>query len=246
MENLKVLIVEDEHLAAEGLKSYIAEIDFLQLVVYCENALEANRILSEQSIDLIFLDIQMPKLTGIDFLKSLSKPPMVIFTTAYSDYAVEGFEVNAIDYLVKPFTFDRFFSAIQKAQKRLNETAAKELTQPSPHEPAQESFFYVKADKKLSKVKFEDILFIEGLKDYVIIKRKTDRIVTLQTMKGLEKKLPTHLFRRVHRSYIIALDKIEAIVGNSVEIIDGKSKKLIPIGKNYRDEILDVVNRNRL
>lgn len=246
MKTIRALAIDDEPLALDIIENYAQKIPDLELVGHCKSAMEATTWIQNESIDLLILDIKMPQITGVDFVKSLNNPPLVIFTTAYSDYAVEGFEVNAIDYLVKPFTFDRFFSAIQKAQQRLKETASNELSQPSPQESTQDSFFYVKADKKLSKVKFEDILYIEGLKDYVIIKRKTDRIVTLQTMKGLEKKLPTHLFRRVHRSFIIALDKIEAIVGNSVEIMDGKTKKLIPIGKNYRDEILEVVNRNRL
>jgi DNA-binding LytR/AlgR family response regulator len=185
----------------------------------------------------------MPQISGIELVKSLTHPPHIIFTTAHSDFAVDGFDLNAVDFLLKPFTFDRFLKAIQKVNQRLIENQRNFSSGATDSEP---SFIYVKADKKLTKVNYNDIYYIEGLKDYVIIKREDDRIVTLQTMKGLENKLPSNLFMRVHRSYIIALNKIEAVVGNSVEINIGGKKKTIPIGKNYRNEILEKVNEQRL
>jgi DNA-binding LytR/AlgR family response regulator len=174
----------------------------------------------------------------------------VIFTTAYPNYAVEGFEVNAIDYLVKPISMDRFMKAVNKAVEMISLKEQKgEAPASGTIEQAEEEnsdFIYVKADKKLIKIKYDEIYYIEGLKDYVIIKRKDDRIVTLQTMKSLDKKLPANMFQRIHRSYIVALNKINAIVGNQVEMhIDGK-RKTIPIGKIYRDELLEIVNQNRL
>jgi len=198
--------------------------------------MEALNILKTEQIDLLFLDIQMPGLTGIELVKSLPKKPATIFTTAYSEYALEGFELDAIDYLLKPISKERFLRAVFKAQEYL----AKE------NAPDQNDFFFVKADKKLIKVAFDDILYIEGLKDYVIIKSFEGRIITLQTMKSLEEKLPGHIFQRVHRSYIANITKVKALVGNSLEIDEKKQTKIIPIGKNYRDLIFELINKNRL
>ena len=191
----------------------------------------------------MFLDIQMPQITGIEFLKSLSNPPMVIFTTAYSNYALEGFELNALDYLLKPISLDRFMKAVNKALEQydlINQESG------SSSAGADEDFFFVKADKKLVKVRYKDILYIEGLKDYVIIRLEEGRVITLQTMKSLEDKLPSQLFKRVHRSYIVALDKINALVGNMIELTEKGQAKHIPVGKNYRDELLALVNDKRL
>ena len=243
MKNIKAIAIDDEPLALEVIQNFADKIPALTIGKKCASAMEASEELATGNYDLMILDIKMPQISGIELLKSLTQPPCVIFTTAYSDFAVEGFDLNAVDYLLKPFTFDRFLKAIQKASLRLSESTSSVNDQNSNAAPP---FIYVKADKKLTKVRFDDIYYIEGLKDYVIIKRSKDRIVTLQTMKGLEEKLPSNLFMRVHRSYIIALDKIEAVIGNSVEIRLGGEKKLIPIGKNYRDEILEVINENRL
>ncbi len=240
----KVLIVDDEPLALDIMETYISKLPSLELVKKCVNAIEAFDALNSHEIDIMFLDINMPQLTGIDFLKTLSNPPLVIFTTAYSEYAVEGFELNAIDYLLKPISFERFMKAVNKAMAQL-ELQQKEETVPVATESNEASgtdFIFVKSDKKLVKIKYEDILYIEGLKDYVIIRMATSRVITLQTMKSLEAKLPSNIFKRVHRSYIVNLDKIDAIVGNMVEI----NKKHLPIGKNYRDDLLAIINENRL
>ena len=237
---LKVIIVDDEPLAIDVMESHISKMPDLEIVAKCNNALEANEALSKFHVDLMFLDIQMPQLTGIELLKSLTNPPMVIFTTAYSDYALEGFNLNVVDYLLKPISFDRFFKAVNKATDKFKANSS-ELSF-SDEEP----FFFVKADKKLIKVNFDDILYIEGLKDYVIIRQESSRVITLQTMKSLEEKLPDTVFRRIHRSYIININKIKAIVGNMVEITEKGQSKHIPIGKNYRDDLLTLVNQNRL
>jgi DNA-binding LytR/AlgR family response regulator len=244
MKEIRAIAVDDEPLALEVIQNYAEKIPSLTIIKQCDSAMEASEELAKGHYDLLILDIQMPQISGIEFVKSLTHPPNVIFTTAYSDFAVEGFDLNAVDYLLKPFTFDRFLKAIQKVNQRVSETTT--TNQSESDSSGGQPFIYVKADKKLTKVKFDDIYYIEGLKDYVIIKRENDRIVTLQTMKGLEEKLPSNLFMRVHRSYIIALDKIEAVVGNSVEIRIGGEKKMVPIGKNYRDEILEIINENRL
>ncbi|MBK8557520.1 MAG: response regulator transcription factor [Lewinellaceae bacterium] len=239
---LKVMIVDDEPLALDVLETYIQQMPELQLVRRCSNALEANEALKSEQVDLMFLDIQMPQLTGIDFVKSLSHPPMVVFTTAYPNYAIQGFDLNALDYLLKPVSLDRFMKSVNKALDHAN---SQRDGAGNNHEP-EADFFFVKADKKLVKVNFEDIIFIEGLKDYVIIRLLNGRVITLQTMKSLEERLPSNLFRRIHRSYIVAMDKIAAIEGNMVEVMEKDKPKLLPIGKNYRDELLVMIDKNRL
>jgi DNA-binding LytR/AlgR family response regulator len=241
---LNVLIVDDEPLALDIIETFVARIDDLKLIRRCSNAIEAKEALEEHHIDLMFLDIQMPQITGVEFLKSLENPPMVIFTTAYSNYAIESYDLNALDYLLKPISFDRFQKAVSKAveQHQLHKQADKEDTAA----PEEVDHIYVKSDKKLMRVKYSDMIYIEGLKDYVIIRMDVGRIITLQTMKSLEEKLPRNKFRRVHRSYIVAVDKILSIEGNMIEVLEKGLKKLIPIGKNYRDELLDLVDKNRL
>lgn len=241
---INTIIVDDEPLALDVLETYIEKMPDLHLVKRCNNAFEATEALKEFDIDLMFLDIQMPQLTGIDFLKTLSDPPLVIFTTAYSNYAIEGFELNATDYLLKPISLERFIKASNKAveqiELRRKETAATvEVNSP-------EDFTFVKADKKYVKVKFSEVLYIEGLKDYVIIRTEKGRVITLQTMKSLEEKLPQKMFKRIHRSYIVNIDQVEAILGNMVEVIEKGQPKHLPIGKNYRDELLALVNQNKL
>lgn len=232
----KVIIVDDEPLAREIIQSHLANLDAFELVASCQNAIEANTVLQTEDVDLMFLDIQMPNLSGVDFLKSLNNPPDVIFTTAYSEYAVDGFNLNAIDYLLKPIGLDRFLQATNKFIEKQSTTVSKGV----------DDFFFVKADKKMVKIHFDDILYVEGLKDYVIIKQNDSRVIALQTMKSLESKLPSDTFMRIHRSYIINLDKIEAVFGSMVEIMEGGNKKNIPIGKNYKDALLELINSNRL
>lgn len=240
---IRAIIVDDEPLAIEVLETYVNKLPELILVAKCENAIEANDVLKKHEVDLMFLDIQMPQLSGIDFLKSLAKPPFVVFTTAYPDYAVEGFELNAVDYLLKPISFDRFLKAVNKVSDKMSIKKSDNTPLVNDYH---EEFIFVKADKKLVKVNFNDVLYIEGLKDYVIIKQNSGRLITLQTMKSLEDKMPTSQFRRIHRSYIVNVDKIQAIVGNMVEIMDGNKVKQIPIGNNYKDDLLALVNDNRL
>ena len=250
---MNVIIVDDEPLALDVLETYIERMPDLRLIMRCNNAFEANEALKNHEIDLMFLDIQMPQLTGIEFLKTLSKPPMVVFTTAYSNYAIEGFELNALDYLLKPISMDRFMKAVNKAteQYQLHHKEAATNT-PSPDsimvgtEGGTTDYIFVKSDKKLIRVKFADILYIEGLKDYVIIRTETGRVISLQTMKSLEDKLPFGQFVRIHRSYIAGMDKIQAIVGNMVEVMEKGQPKHLPIGKNYRDELLELIEKHKL
>lgn len=245
---IKVIIVDDEPLAQDVLETYVEKFPELSLVQKCNNALEANEVLKNQDIDLMFLDIQMPQLTGIDFLKTLTRPPLVIFTTAYPNYALEGFELNALDYLLKPISLERFIKAVNKAveQIKLQRNEPGSTSSSAAEGGDHPDYIFVKADKKLVKVNYHDIIYIEGLKDYVIIRMENQRVITLQTMKSLEDKLPAPRFKRIHRSYIINIDKINAIVGNMVEVMEKNQPKHLPIGKNYRDELNDMIEKNKL
>ncbi len=245
---IRTIIVDDEPLALDVLETYIEQVPELELIARCTNALEANKVLTEQQVDLMFLDIQMPQLTGIDFLKSLIRPPLVVFTTAYPNYALEGFELDALDYLLKPISMERFLKTVNRASEMLKLRHAEDNLRPHADMglEAHDDFIFVKADKKLVRVNYDDVLYIEGLKDYVIIRMDKRRIITLQTMKSLEDKLPKHRFKRIHRSYIVNLDKIQAIVGNMVEVIEKGQVKHLPVGKNYREELLEIINNKRL
>jgi DNA-binding LytR/AlgR family response regulator len=247
---LNVLIVDDEPLALDVLETYISQMPELNLVKRCTNALEANEALKTHDIDLMFLDIQMPQLTGIDFVKTLLHPPMIVFTTAYPNYAIQGFDLNALDYLLKPISLDRFMKAVNKAVEHAElagrEPAAGGSTDIAVNANEALDFFFVKADKKLIKINFDDIIYVEGLKDYVIIRLFAGRVITLQTMKSLEERLPQGRFRRIHRSFIVAMDKIVAVEGNMIEVMEKDRPKLLPIGKNYRDELLEIIEKNRL
>lgn len=236
---INVIIVDDEPLAQEVLETLIKQMPQLNLVAKCNNAIEANSKLQSETIDLMFLDIQMPQITGVEFLRSLSNPPEVIFTTAHNQYALEGFELNVIDYLMKPVSMDRFMKAVNKATEKINANSSERSAEP-------EDFIFVKSDKKLVKIKYEDIIYIEGLKDYVIIRMNSGRVITLQTMKSLEEKLPDNLFKRIHRSYIVSLGKIESFFGNSVEVKEKGESKPIPVGKNYKEELLAIINEKRI
>ena len=235
---MNVIIVDDEPLAHEVLETYIGKVSNLNLIKNCYNALEAKEVIQNEQIDLMFLDIQMPQLTGLEFVRSMTQLPLVIFTTAYAEYALESYEIDAVDYLVKPISLEQFLKAINKAQDRYE--AENEL------EEGGDDYFFVKADKKLVKLFYNDILYIEGLKDYVIIRTETGRVITLQTMKSLEAKLANKNFKRVHRSYILNKSKIKALLGNVVEIIENGKEKHIPIGKNYRDELFEEINSKKI
>lgn len=244
---LNVLIVDDEPLALDVLETYIAQMPELNLIKRCSNALEANEALKNgPPIDLMFLDIQMPQLTGIDFLKTLSNPPMVVFTTAYPNYAIQGFDLNALDYLLKPISLERFMKAVNKAIAQAELVNLETVAPGGPVLNDGLDFFFVKADKKLVKVNFDDIIYIEGLKDYVIIRLVQGRVITLQTMKNLEDRLPQNLFRRIHRSFIVAMDKVVAIEGNMVEVVEKDRPKMLPIGKNYRDDLLKMIEQKKI
>lgn len=237
MEKIKCLIVDDEPIARQGVEGYCKKIPFLEVVASAKNALDAGQTLMQESIDLLFLDIQMPELNGLDFLKSVSQAPMVIFTTAYREFALEGFELNGVDYLIKPIAFPRFLKAVNKAQEVFQHRKGSEVISTE-----QDDFFFVKIDGKYTKIYFKDILYVEGQKDYVFIYTSTARFMVLISLKNVEAQLPTDNFLRIHRSYIVALDRIDELEGNTLKINNIK----IPLSKNLRDEVYAKLIQGRL
>ena len=234
----KCIIVDDEPLAIEILESYVGKVEELQLVSTFRNAISAFTFLQQHPVDLIFLDIQMPKLSGIDFLKTLKHPPKVIFTTAFRDYALEGFELEIVDYLLKPIPFDRFLKAVAKVfhQPIVPYTSSHTTKQ----EAAPDNYVYFKVDKKMIKTKMADVLYIESIKDYVKVKTADKEIVTQQKISYLEESLPREQFLRIHRSFIINLEKIDAYSATDVEI----GKHNIPIGRNYKNDVMKILAKN--
>ena len=230
MQKIKVLLVDDEFLALQLLENFVKEVPELELVAKTKSPIEAQHILSRDRIDLLFLDIQMPTLSGVNLLKNLKNPPLTIFTTAYSDYALTAFDLNVIDYLLKPFSFERFLQAVDKAKTQLSNH-----TLPIAANPKEGPIFLsVKADGKIVKVFFDDILFIEGLKEYVKIVCATENIVTFERLKNLEVILPANQFLRVHKSYIINTAKVTAIEGNLLTI----GTHFIPISRGKKEMVV--------
>ncbi|MES2517159.1 MAG: LytTR family DNA-binding domain-containing protein [Bacteroidota bacterium] len=236
---LNCIAVDDENLALDLIEDNIQKIPFLNLVKRCKNAFEAMEVIQNQEIDLLFLDIQMPGITGVQFLQSLTNSPMVIFVTAYKQYALEGFELNVIDYLLKPIDFERFLKAVNKAYE-LHGLKQKSLVIESVNE-SKPSTIFVNADYSLVKLKIEEITYIEGLKDYIKIhlNSSTKPIVTRMTMKSIEEKLPSSEFFRVHKSFIVSLDKIESIRNLKIKI--GNSQ--IPVSESYSEEFFKLIGQ---
>ncbi|MDB5135136.1 MAG: response regulator transcription factor [Mucilaginibacter sp.] len=236
---IRCLVVDDEPLALHILEDYISKMPFLQLVKATTNPIEALQLVQQGNVDLVFLDVQMPELTGIQFLRIANGKAKVILTTAYPQYALEGYELDVIDYLLKPIAFDRFFKAVQKAQAILQPSAKPEIkTEQAPQSDFLSDFIFVKTEHKIQKVYLNDILFIEGLKDYISIFTPAERIITLQNMKKMEDALPERHFIRVHKSYIVSLNKIDSIERSRIFIKD----KIIPVGDTYREEFFKIVD----
>jgi DNA-binding LytR/AlgR family response regulator len=234
LKDLHYIIVDDEPLAIDVLENYLQRLDATS-VTRCENAVEAFQALQQKPFDLLFLDIEMPLLTGLEFLKTLKQPPAVIITTAYRDYAVEGFELEVLDYLVKPISFPRFMKALEKALK-LNRLPISPLSA-TPFE--EKPHLFLKVDKKFVKLLVADIFYIESLKDYIRVKTRDGSFIAYQSLTEITDKLPADKFARVHRSFTIALDKVSLIDGNCVEI-DGK---LIPISREHRQEVFRKIQK---
>lgn len=224
---MNCIIVDDEPLARDILETYVTQISYLTLVKSCKNAFEALAALQEQTIDIVFIDIQMPDISGVKFIETLTNPPLVIFTTAYSHYALNGFELNAVDYLLKPISLERFLKATQKAKDLFDLKHVKK-----PIVENENEFIFVKADYQTIKINYKDILYIEGLKDYVKIYTTKKMIMTLLNIKNILEKLPDSQFIRIHKSYIVSIAAIEKIDRNRIVF----GEKRIPIGDSFKDE----------
>lgn len=223
--NLKCLIVDDEPMARKGLEEYVKDIPFLELAGTCESAMRAKEFLLNNKVDLMLLDINMPQVTGIEFLKSLENPPLVIFTTAHPDYALESYALDVMDYLVKPIMFDRFQRAVQKAREY---HTLRVSTKSAP------DFFFIKCDHVFEKVFFNDVLYVEAMQNYCILHTVTRKLISYITLSGLEEKLPSTRFMKVHKSYIVNLEKVTALDGNDIFI----NKVQIPISRNLKEDVM--------
>lgn len=239
MPKIQCLIVDDEPLARNLVKDHVKHLPNWQVVDTCKNALEAYEVLMSQKVDVLFLDIKMPVVSGTDFYRSLKDPPLLIFTTAYPNYAVEGFELDALDYLVKPITFDRFLKAANRAEVHLNSLQDKSGNTVNQTESTPVSnFIFIKHYSKLIKINFKDVLYLEAQKDFVNFVTKEKEYLASMTLKSAEKQLPKASFLRIHRSYIISIEAVTAMFGNVVEI----GKKQLPIGSSYKEIVLKRLN----
>jgi DNA-binding LytR/AlgR family response regulator len=227
------IVVDDEPLAQKGLEEYIKEVPFLELTAVCDNAMQAYPLLHKGQADLILLDIEMPELSGIDFLRSLHQPPAVIFTTAYPEYALQGYELDVIDYLVKPFPFSRFLKAATKARDLITEKNNRTTVVNE-----EKGFFFLKVNHQIERIYYKDILFIEALQNYVAICMANRKIVSYMTISNMEKQLPASLFMRIHKSYIVALNKIDKIDKNKA-IIHNQG---LPVSRNVKEKLMQVVD----
>ncbi|HAS44086.1 MAG TPA: DNA-binding response regulator [Microscillaceae bacterium] len=236
LTKINCLVVDDEPLAREVVLNYIERIDALECMGSCANALEAFNLLATQAIDLIFLDIQMPEISGIDFLKELNPAPQVIFTTSYSEFAVEAFSLEATDYLLKPIEFSRFLKAVNKVFKQLALPAPPAL-EAEPASDLQEAFIYLKVERQMQKVFLKDILYIESLRNHIRVKTTEREIVAYKSLSAIEETLPTRKFLRVHRSFIVGLDFVEAFSPSNIQLKGSQ----IPVGRYYKDTVKKVL-----
>lgn len=238
MQNTKIycLAVDDEPPALEVIKRHISLIPDLELTATCINAVEALHTLQQDKIDLLFLDIQMPQILGTDFIRTLKSPPKIIFTTAYRKFAIEGFELDAADYLLKPISFERFLKAVNKViDGRLTKTNNNEIVEKK--KDSEQSFIFFRADRKILKIALEDILYIESLKDYIKVITTNKTIITKQSISSMEEMLPKDSFTRIHRSYIVSLSKIESYTAELIEV----AKQELPVSRMYRHELAKIL-----
>jgi two-component system, LytTR family, response regulator len=239
---MKCVILDDEPLAVELISTYINETDNLQLAFASTNAFEAIQYIQKNDVDIVFLDMQMPELTGIQVLKIIGTGYKVIFTTAYTDYALDGYEYNITDYLLKPISFERFTKAIEKLNQNNITHVSWDTNHGNHGMRSEDGFIFIKSDNKMIKINLQEILFIEGLKDYLSIQTTTEKLITLQNLKTFEQYLNPQQFMRVHKSYIVALNKIDTIERNRIFI----DVHVIPIGDTYRDAFLKRIEGNKI
>lgn len=230
-KKIRCIIVDDEPMAREILENHLRKIETVEIVALCKNAVEAFNVISSQPVDLVFLDINMPEISGLSFAKSINNAVKVIFTTAYREYAVDGFDLQAVDYLLKPISFGRLMQSINKY---LSENQQMTLEEPAKIEPEKSESIFVRSDRKMIKINFPEILYIESLADYIKIHLVDKTIVTRETISSIEAKLPKQDFLRVHRSFIVAINAIDSFTAEIIEI----GKKQIPVSRSYKDAVL--------
>ena len=233
----KCLIIDNEPLAREQIRNYIGKLENFEIVAECNNAIKALESLRKRPVDLIIIDIQMPEISGIDFLKSLKNPPKIIITTAYREFALEAFELDALDFILKPVSFERFLKSINKYY-RINRNELKIISGPNTNLKEDADFIYVKENKRVVKVFLKDIRYIEGLSEYVQIFTDKKKVVTKTSLVTLDEKLPPEQFLRIHKSYIISIAKIESFTANTVEV----TGKELPIGRSFKNAVLSALN----
>jgi DNA-binding LytR/AlgR family response regulator len=229
---IKCVITDDEPIARKGLQGYIDKIDFLELTGICEDAIQLTSLLKQQSVDLLFLDIEMPYITGIDFLKNTPQAPKVVFTTAYEQYAIKGYELDILDYLLKPISFDRFLKSANKAYDYF-----------ASQQTSSNNYLFIKTDNKLEKINFADLLFVEAMENYVALYMGDKKLITHSTLKALQEKLPPGQFIQPHKSYIVNMKCIQSIEGNILHV---EGKYQIPISKYQKEEIMEKIVNNKL
>ena len=227
------MITDDEPFAVKGLRGYIEKVDYLELMATCENALQLDSLLKTQTPDLLFLDIEMPHITGLDYLATLRNPPLVVITSAYEKYALKGYELNVLDYLLKPISFDRFLKAVQKANDYLSQTV---------RAPGTGDYFFIRTGQKIERVNLDDVVFVEGMQNYVKVHTNAETFITHLTLKKVAELLPTDRFIQTHKSFILAADKVRSIEGNEVQTDRG----IVPISKLWREEVLEKLLQRKL
>jgi two-component system LytT family response regulator len=230
MAAITCIITDDEPFARKGLQGYVEKTSFLDLKAQCEDAMELSEVLKRQPVDLLFLDIQMPHLTGVEFLKSLQNPPKVIFTTAFKEYATDGFDLDVLDYLLKPISFERFMKAAFKAKDYFDQKVS----------GTDVGYIFVKSEGKLEKVAFDEVLFIQGMENYVVIQLAGKKIITHSTLKAFGERLPARKFLQTHKSYFVAYDKVSAIDGNTLNV----GQHQVPVSRQLREQVMQLlINR---
>ncbi len=241
MRTYNCIIVDDETLAQDLIETHLKKIPNTQIISKCHTAMEAIQALNEHHIDIMFLDIEMPDLTGIELLRSLDKPPLTVLTTAYSEYALESYELNVVDYLLKPVRFDRFFKAITKVLALLKGSESEQVQKENEEES--EDYIFVKSEYKAVKVKFKNIVFIESMQKYVRFHLKDKKVMSLMSLSSVIDILPATKFFRCHKSYIINLNEIESIDGN---LLIMSSEDKIPVSKSFKSELINIIDKNKL
>ncbi|WP_439697578.1 LytR/AlgR family response regulator transcription factor [Mucilaginibacter sp. AW1-7] len=228
MNLITCIITDDEPFARKGLQGYVEKINFFDLKAKCEDAMELSEVLKQQPVDLLFLDIQMPHLTGVEFIKSLQNPPKVIFTTAFKEYATDGFDLDVLDYLLKPISFERFMKAAFKAKDYFDQKGSSDFEM---------GYMFVKSEGKLEKIVFDEVLFVQGMENYVVIQTVNKKIITHSTLKAFGERLPQRKFIQTHKSYFVAYDKVNSIDGNMLDV----GTNHVPISRQLREQVIQLL-----